>query len=193
MWVGSVCVCGVRGRFSSALCRSITASACLLAFCLEVSNTAPQWQPPPSFPPHFSSGDLSIWSWLRNSFNSSFPEEELDGLAHLGSEDSPWSNHVECTWCDFGHQDPLLDEWLFSERRLGVSWANTRKKCLFSLRLIFLCSPPWIPCELDPRLQFRAHRSDPPNWFVLHLCLSVQENKWNSQLMDNLKTKKKNN
>ena len=74
------------------------------------------------------------------------------------------------------------------------AWCELGKypqKCLFSLRLIVLYLPPWIPCELDSHLQFRAHRSDPPKWFLLRLCLSVQENKGNKQPIDNLKKKKK--
>lgn len=74
-------------------------------------------------------------------------------------------------------------------QRGGLVWAGQiPAKSVSSASGSFSCvHHTWIPCELDPRLQFRAHRSDPPNWFVLHLCLSVHENKWNSQLLDNLK------
>ena len=129
LWVGLVGVCGVRGRFSSALCRGITASVCCLP--------SPPRLPPGGeqhCPPAAASARIATSLQFRRleyldcaTLNSSFQEEELDGLAHLGSGDSPWSNHVELTWCDFGHQDPLLDEWWFSERMLGVSWANTPK------------------------------------------------------------------
>ena len=91
------------------------------------------------------------------TLDSSFLEEELDWLAHLGSEDNLWSSHVclgvEFTWCDFGCQGPSLCGWGFSERRLGVSWANTPKVSLQGHYLIFsTLDPLWTRFTLQFRL-----------------------------------------
>ena len=108
----------------------LSAASCpCLSFCLEVSNTAPQWQPQPSLPV------TSVHETILSAHpNSCFPEERMGLNGSFGVRRRPLVQpRVSRGWvkrCNFGCLGPSLGGWWFSEKRLVVSWANTHRDSL---------------------------------------------------------------